>query len=308
MANKGIWCVVSYPDSADLEKALDLFRGAGAACMWILHDKDTLEDGTPKKAHWHIACGWSKGFLKWADFLDLVKLTAKDGGKAFLPKQQDARVDGSPDQLEDYFLHRDDRSRKTGKHEYAPDELHKDPKWSPDDYIRAEDRRKRESDDAKREKAQDFASAVQIAKDNDLGEWADLVDYYTDHGLDLGGLIACAYPVKAYLDSRRSLGKTTAAHVRQLVNQVHDLQDQIKAYQSGKDPIYTELAGKLRAAQAEETRAINRCEDHDRAVTRAITIIQALYSRTGEYLGYTDIMCALYNPERSALCDALNIK
>lgn len=308
MANKGIWCAVAYPDSADLEKALDLFRGAGAACMWILHDKDTMEDGTPKKPHWHIACGWSKGFLKWADFLDLVKLTAKDGGKAFLPKQQEARVDGSPDQLEDYFLHRDERSRKAGKHEYSPDELHKDDKWSPEDYIRAEDRRKRESDDAKKEKAHDFAFAVQIAKDNDLGEWADLVDFYSENGFDLGGLIACAYPVKAYLDSRRNLGKTVAAHVRQLVEQINTLQDEVKAYQKGKDPIYTELADKLRAAQSEATRAISRCEDHDRAVTRAITIIQALYSRTGEYLGYTDIMCALYNPERSALCDALNIK
>ena len=77
------------------------------------------------------------------------------------------------DQLEDYFLHRDDRSRKAGKHEYSPDELHKDSKWSPEDYIRAEDRRKRESDDAKKEKTQDFAAAVQIAKDNDLGEWAE---------------------------------------------------------------------------------------------------------------------------------------
>lgn len=135
-----------------------------------------------------------------------------------------------------------------------------------------------------------------------------MVDYYTENGLDLGGLIACAFPVKSYLDSRRNLGKTTAAHVRQLVDQVNALQDELKVYQQGKDPVYKELSDKLRAAQAGELHAVNRCEDHDRAVSRAITIIQALYSRTGEYLGYTDIMCALYSPERSALCDALNIK
>ena len=157
MANKGIWCIVSYPDSCDLEKALDLFRGSGAACMWIMHDKDKREDGTPKKPHWHIACGWSRGFLKWAEFVDLVQMTAKDGGKVFIPKQSEARVDGSGEQLEDYFLHRDERSKKAGKHEYSPEELHKDEKWSPADYVRADDRRKAQSDDAKKEKSCAFS-------------------------------------------------------------------------------------------------------------------------------------------------------
>ena len=54
------------------------------------------------------------------------------------------------------------------------EELHKDEKMEPRRLCSVPKiRRKRESDDAKKEKARDFAFAVQIAKDNDLGEWAD---------------------------------------------------------------------------------------------------------------------------------------
>lgn len=315
MANKGIWSIVQYPKSTDLENLLGVLRGSGAAVMWILHDRDKKEDGKPKDPHYHIVCGWSKGFPEWGKLLDMIA----EGGykpppmiegkeqKPFKPKVYDCYPKGTPEEIRLYLLHWDEASKAKGKYQYKEEELHTDEKWSPNDYIKAEDNRRTKSAEKAAKKADAFAGALKVAKDNNLGEWADLCDYYSENGLDLGALVSVAYPVKSYLDSRRNLGKTTAAKVRQLVTQIDDLQSELKKYKAGKDPVYKELVQKLANCHGDLSRAENRADEHDKAVTRAICIIQALYSQFGEYVGYTDIMTALYKPERSAIYDALDI-
>lgn len=315
MANKGIWSIVQYPKSTDLEKLLGVLRGSGAAIMWILHDKDKKEDGTPKDPHYHIVAGWSKGFPEWGKLLDMIA----EGGynpphmiegqeqKPFKPKVFDCYPKGTPEEIRLYLLHWDESSKAKGKYQYKADELYTDDKWSPNDYVKAEDKRRNKSAEKAAEKADAFAAALKVAKDNELGEWADLCDYYTDNGLDLGALVSVAYPVKSYLDSRRNLGKTSAAQVKILSQRVEELEMQVKAYQSGNDPLYKDLVAKLKFARERLNGAELRSADHDKAVNRAISIIRALYSQSGEYVGYTDIMTALYNPNRSAIYDALDI-
>lgn len=315
MANKGIWSIVQYPKSTDLEKLLGVLRGSGAAVMWILHDKDKKDDGTLKPPHYHIVCGWAKGFPEWGKLLDMIaqggynppRMIEGQEQKPFIPKVYDCYPKGTPEEMRLYLLHWDDKSKKAGKYQYKEDELYVDEKWSPNDYIKAEDKRRSKSAEKAAEKADAFAAALKVAKDNDLGEWADLCDYYAENGLDLGALVTVAYPVKSYLDSRRNLGKTTGAQVKLLAQQIDELQIQIKTYQSGKDPVYNELASKLKTARERLCGAERLTEDHEKAVNRAISIIQALYSQSGEYVGYTDIMTALYNPDRSAIYDALDI-
>lgn len=315
MANKGLWCLVQYPKSTDLEKLLGVLRGSGAAIMWILHDKDKKEDGTPKDPHYHIVAGWSKGFPDWGKVLDMIAqggynpphMIEGQEQKPFKPKVYDCYPKGTPEEIRLYLLHWDESSKKAGKHQYSEEELHTDDKWNPGDYVKAEDKRRSKSAEKAAEKADAFAAALKVAKDKSLGEWADLCDYYAENGLDLGALVSVAYPVKSYLDSRRNLGKTTSAQVRQLLGRIEELHSELKQYKSGKDPIYKELADKLASCHCDLMTAEQRAEEHDKAVNRAICIIQKLYSQSGEYVGYTDVMTALYNPERSAIYDALEI-
>ena len=85
MANKGIWSTVMYPESTDIDTALDILRGAGARCMWILHDKDKNDKGEDKKPHYHVICGWVKGFPDYGKFVEILRTTAKPGAKQFIP-------------------------------------------------------------------------------------------------------------------------------------------------------------------------------------------------------------------------------
>lgn len=315
MANKGIWNIVQYPKSTDLDKLLGVLRGSGAAVMWILHDKDKKDDGALKPPHYHISAGWAKGFPEWGKLLDMIAAGAYvpppviDGQeqRPFKPKVTDCYPKGTPEEMRLYLLHWDESSKAKGKYQYKEEELHTDEKWSPNDYVRAEDKRRNKSAEKAAEKADAFAAALKVAKDNDLGEWADLCDYYVENNLDLGTLVGVAYPVKSYLDSRRNLGITSAAQVKLLSQRVEELEMQVKAYQSGNDPLYNDLVAKLKIARERLNGAEMLSADHEKAVNRAISVIQALYSQCGEYVGYTDIMTALYNPDRSAIYDALGI-
>lgn len=314
MANKGIWSIVQYPKSTDLDKLLGVLRGSGAAVMWILHDKDVKEDGNPKDPHCHIVAGWAKGFPEWGKLLDMIaegsyfppRIIDGQEQKPFKPKVSDCYPKGTPEEIRLYLLHWDESSKAKGKHQYAESELHTDERWNPSDYTKAEEKRRSKSAEKAAEKADAFAAALKVAKENDIGEWADLCDFYTDHALDLGALVTVAYPVKSYLDSRRNLGKTSAAHVKALLDQIDELEKEIRAYQKGKDPVYEKLAGQVKAKNHDLLKLQEECDRHDRAADRACSLLQEWYSKcTGEYLSYTDALTAIYNPDRSGIAVTL---
>ena len=301
MANKGLWCLVQYPKSTDLDRLLGVLRGSGAAVMWILHDKDKKEDGTPKEPHYHIAAGWSKGFPDWSKVLDMIsqgeynppRVVDGQKQKPFKPKSSDCYPKGTPDEIRLYFLHWDDASKKSGKHQYSEDELRTDDKWSPVDYVKAEDKRRNKSAEKAAEKADAFAAALKVAKENQIGEWADLCDYYVENSLDLGSLVGVAYPVKSYLDSSRNIGKTSARAVKALEDRVHELEARCKEYEEGDHPMIERLISDLSKArrlrdQAEEL--ANRTQKREAA---AIRMLMALYEQSGEYVSYTDILTAI---------------
>lgn len=56
MKSSRTWEVVVYPDSESYVDAEVLAKVCEYFVQWcyILHDKDTNEDGTPKKAHYHV--------------------------------------------------------------------------------------------------------------------------------------------------------------------------------------------------------------------------------------------------------------
>lgn len=301
MANKGLWCIVQYPKSTDLDRLLGVLRGSGAAVMWILHDKDKKEDGTPKDPHYHIAAGWSKGFPDWGKLLDIIAQGAYnpprviDGQeqKPFKPKSSDCYPKGTPDEIRLYFLHWDESSKKSGKYQYKEEELHVDDKWNPADYVKAEDKRRNKSSEKAAEKADAFAAALKVAKENAIGEWADLCDYYVENGLDLGALVGVAYPVKSYLDSRRNIGKTSARAVKVLEDRVNELEARCKEYEEGDHPIIERLAADLKKARLDLSKSEDFARQLQKREAAAISMIMTLYGRFGEYVCYTDILTAL---------------
>ena len=85
---KGAYTVICYQE--DLEKSQrcidDVISSAhlfGAETAYILHDKDQNEDGTLKKAHYHIVLGWETGFPTWSKFVEWQKQNycSSPGGK-----------------------------------------------------------------------------------------------------------------------------------------------------------------------------------------------------------------------------------
>lgn len=301
MANKGLWCLVQYPKSTDLDGLLGTLRGSGAAVMWILHDKDKKEDGTLKEPHYHIIAGWSKGFPDWGKVLDMIAQGTYepphviDGQvqKPFKPKSSDCYPKGTPDEIRLYLLHWDDASKRAGKHQYIEDELHIDEKWSPADYVRAEDKRRNKSAEKAAEKADAFAAALKIANDNQIGEWADLCDYYAENSLDLGSLLCIAYPVKSYLDSRRNLGKTSARIVKALETRVHELEALCKEYETGQQPVIERLISDLKQARRLRDESEHLAEQAQKREFAAVHMIMSLYNRFGEFVCYTDILAAI---------------
>lgn len=301
MANKGMWHIVQYPKSTDLDRLLGVLRGSGAAVMWILHDKDKKEDGTPKPPHYHILAGWSKGFPDWGKILDMIaqgeynppRVIDGQVQKPFKPKSSDCYPKGTPDENRAYLLHSDDASKRAGKYEYSENDLHTDDKWSPADYVKAEDRRRNKSAEKAAEKADAFAAALKAAKENEIGEWADLCDYYAENSLDLGALVGVAYPVKSYLDSRRNIGKTSARSVKLLEDRVHELESRCKEYEAGQQPTIERLVADLRHVRGLLERSEHIAESAEKREAAAICMIMKLYERFGEYVTYTDILTAL---------------
>lgn len=301
MANKGLWSIVQYPKSTDLERLLGVLRGSGAAVMWILHDKDKKEDGTPKPPHYHIAAGWSKGFPDWGKLLDMIsqggyeppRVIDGQEQKPFKPKVSDCYPKSTPDKIQLYFLHWDDESKRAGKYEYPENELHIDEKWSPSDYVKAEDKRRNKSAEKAAEKADAFAAALKVAKENEIGEWADLCDYYAENSLDLGALVGVTYPVKSYLDSRRNIGKTSARCVKLLEDRVHELEARCKEYEAGDHPTIERLIVDLKQARQLRDQSERIAEQAEKRESAAICMIMQLYEHFGEYVSYTDILAAL---------------
>ena len=309
---KGAYSVVAYPTSCNLDEVLDRFRGSGASIMWILHDKDIDENGKPIDSHWHVAAGWEKGFPDWKKFLamrDSINEECFTGDRekfkpsCFGKMTPEKCIVHDAELLEDYFLHRDDKSKAAGKHEYSEDELHKDETWLGSVYNSVELRRTKASKKRAEDKSADFAQALKIAKDHKIGEWADLCDYYLENGLDVGSLVTCAYPIKAYLDSVRNIGKTSAVELQNAKRYCSELLAELEQYRNNESPAVLKMARELHDKVVE----LNNCQLElqkeraeldrtERALTRAINWVTTLYSEnSGEYVFYTDVLNAVYD-------------
>lgn len=257
--SKALYSVLAYPTSADIDHVINTFVGAGGSCMWILHDKDLKKDGTNKDDHFHIAVGWSKRAPDWDKFCAIMDETGHGAGNhgALCPSNrrhpydpEQARVKGSVEELKEYFLHRDAKSKLAGKHEYSEQELHYTEKWDGDSYQTYTQKRanaKQAREDARQEKVADCSELFDIIRKHGFSEYCQLVDFLQCQKPDLlGGLLCNAYAVKSYLDSLRAYNahdtdeqvkrltaqiKRQNLYIKQLENTIEELQEDYKTIQ-----------------------------------------------------------------------------
>lgn len=208
--SKGMWHLIGYPESMKpLEDVLSILRGSGAKIAYVLHDKDwytedIVRDGVKvhskgdiKKAHYHFLCGWSRGFPDWDKLHDLCAECQIPVGK-----YRDIKVQDEKESL-DYLTHPEEKY--PDKYHYPPEEVHVDLGFDPDAYITAAKRRKLESKAAADGKNADFSALFEVVRKSGIDEWHELLDMLADSRPDMiETLLSNAYPIKAYLDSKRN--------------------------------------------------------------------------------------------------------
>ncbi len=74
-ASSSCWYFVVYPESMHLPDLLNRIAEACYNYAYILHDKDVMEDGTPKKPHWHFAV--------WSDHTTTYKMVTDSLGISY---------------------------------------------------------------------------------------------------------------------------------------------------------------------------------------------------------------------------------
>lgn len=106
--------LVLYPEQ--MENMLEVLNsGWVKKWAWILHDKDTKADGTPKEPHIHLMCSWDKKTTK-----DSV-IANKFGCR----RNQIENIKGTWADALDYL----DHANATNKHQYDPSEVHANFDW-----------------------------------------------------------------------------------------------------------------------------------------------------------------------------------
>lgn len=268
--SKALWSVIAYPSSADITHVISTFVGAGAQCMYILHDKDVKKDGKPKDPHFHIAVGWAKNAPDWSKFCDIMDESGHGIGNhgAICPSKirhpydpECARVKGSAEELAEYFLHRDEKSRAAGKHLYSNDELKFTDKWDASGYQTYMQKRstaRKIRQDERAEKTADCAELFDIIRKYEFTEYCQLVDMLqSQYPEKLGGLLCNAYAVKSYLDSYRGYRSSEALTInKEYVKEINKLRaenERLKRELKEETQAHIEHLDRIRCAYANAT-------------------------------------------------------
>lgn len=244
MSNKKmLWSVIAYQENSDINRVINTFVGSGGQCMYILHDNDTKEDGTPKKPHYHIAVGYAKGAPDWAKFCAIMTATADEqkhgaicpSGKRS-PYDPDQATVRYPEKLSAYFLHRTDHD----KYQYPDNALHYTEGFCIGDYITyAKNRQsaKQVRRDELDERAENFGFFCDLAQDKQIFEYSVLCDLVRSaHPDKLGAFLQNSYAIKSYIDSMRGYAATVT------VDKVRELTKEVKTLSLERDDLAKRLA------------------------------------------------------------------
>lgn len=133
MSKKAVYQFLFYPELSDVEPLI----WAMNACEWNwrispLHDRDVKEDGTPKKAHYHVLVGFSKYAPEYKRFRAALENLVSLPGIA-IPPARECLVQ-EPQAAEMYHQH----EHNPDKAQYSRDDALESDCWNVLDYCTKE--------------------------------------------------------------------------------------------------------------------------------------------------------------------------
>lgn len=162
--SKGVYSIIAYPESCDIGNLTNLLSGMGAEYKYILHDRDFLEDGSHKKDHYHILCGWQNHFPDWAVF----KKAVQSVGAVALSLQKCLVRDLF--KVEEYLIHANDPH----KFQYSPWYVISSDGWDISAYESANAKREREREAKKADKTDQTFQVISLIEEFEFTEMAEL--------------------------------------------------------------------------------------------------------------------------------------
>lgn len=193
---KKVYAAIIYPDSLPLEAAVEYLDGL----KWDyrispLHDKDVNEDGSPKKPHYHLLCGFECKPPKFIDFRNAMRQRG-----FVVPEYEKDSLQNCPERAERYQAHLD----QPEKSQYNPADAIESPSWNVEKYITQEMRANARRAKRAADKADNSAQVARIlerigCKDGYISSFDELVAYAMREGL-LDVVLDKTYFFKTYID------------------------------------------------------------------------------------------------------------
>lgn len=183
---KRSWAFLVYPESMPLDTIDQLKLSGLMFSVSPLHDKDVMEDGTPKKAHYHIILVYGGP----TTFNNVSKFVSRFNGTIPIPLES---VRG----MYRYFIHQDNPE----KYQYDPHEIRSYNGFNISDFVEMT------SSEVQRIRV----DVIQFCRDNDLLEYSDLIEKILDLSFAddvysnwLEVITNHPYMFTGYLNSRRN--------------------------------------------------------------------------------------------------------
>lgn len=186
---KGAYTFEAYPESSNIEEIKEFLDSAN----WDyeispLHDKDSKEDGTPKKPHYHIIVGFRRKVPEYKDF----KSHIKEYGGVVPPYNlcivHDIEV------LDKYLYHDENCESAEGKAFYNEEDVFRSETWDISAYITYTDKREKKSENAKKALREIicYCSKTKCS-------FSELVDNFVEDSDTLGVIMTNAYAITQYI-------------------------------------------------------------------------------------------------------------
>lgn len=219
---KGCYSIIAYPESCNIFNLVAHIHLLGGQTEYILHDRCLHPDGTPKKAHYHLLCGWEKRFPDWGDFKPIV-----EGHGAVALSLKQCLVEDIH-KIEDYLTHKNNPE----KFQYSPWYLVKSDGWDSGAYETSESKRERLRQAKKADKTEQVFNVISLIEELGISEMAELTKVIaTQYHQYRDILIEKHSYFDSYLRSKRNwvaLKQTLIQENIRLGKQVEDLEKEVK--------------------------------------------------------------------------------
>ena len=187
--SKGAYTFLSYPESSNIDE----IKVALDSTNWDfeispLHDKDVKEDGTVKKAHYHIICGFRRKVPEYKEFKAFVKSI---GGHC--PPYNDCIVH-DVEELDMYLTHDESCKSAEGKVVYSDEDVFRSETWDIKAYISYTEKREKKHEKSSA-KLQEIIKYISLTK----CDFNELVDNFVCDSDSLSVIMSNAYALTQYI-------------------------------------------------------------------------------------------------------------